>query len=69
MRLIPRDVEVTRDGAAEPFEILREGRGRYRNVKIGSASVTMTGEHVYVIRYRIRGVLSRRVTARSSTGT
>ena len=38
VRLVPRDIKVSRDGQAEPFEILREGQGRYRNVKIGSAT-------------------------------
>ncbi len=57
VRLVPRDITVTRDGQPEPFEILREGKGRYRNVKIGSAATTMTGEHVYVIGYRIEDAL------------
>jgi uncharacterized membrane protein len=58
VRLKPQDIAVTRDGQVEPFEVLTEGRGRYRNVKIGSASETMSGEHVYVIRYDIDGVLA-----------
>jgi hypothetical protein len=58
VRLVPHDVTVTRDGRSEPFEVLREGRGRYRNVKIGSAGTTMTGEHTYVIGYHIDGVLA-----------
>ncbi|MBV9831718.1 MAG: DUF2207 domain-containing protein [Marmoricola sp.] len=57
VRLVPRDVSVTRDGHSEPFQVLREGHGRYRNVKIGSAGVTMDGQHTYVIRYTIDGVL------------
>ena len=60
MRLVPHDITVTRDGRAEPFEVLREGHGRYRNVKIGSADTTMDGEHTYVIRYSVDGVLSSR---------
>ncbi len=60
VRLEPRDISVTRDGQAEPFEVLTEGRGRYRNVKIGSPDRTITGVHVYVIRYRIDGVLASR---------
>ncbi len=63
VRLIPRDISVTRDGQPEPFEMLREGHGRYRNVKIGSANTTMTGEHVYVIRYRIDDASLRPMTA------
>ncbi len=58
VRLIPRDLSVTRDGQAEDFEVLKEGRGRYRNVKIGSAYRTLSGQHTYVIRYRIDGALA-----------
>ncbi len=58
VRLRPERITVTRDGQPEPFEVLKEGRGRYRNVKIGSASTTMTGAQVYVIRYTIDGVLA-----------
>jgi uncharacterized membrane protein len=57
VRLQPTNISVTRDGQAEPFEVLNEGRGRYRNLKIGSASSTVTGDHVYAIRYAIDGVL------------
>ena len=57
VRLIPHGITVTRDGQAEPFEILREGKGRYRNVKIGSAYTTMTGAHTYVIHYFIDDAL------------
>jgi hypothetical protein len=58
VRLRPQNITVTRDGQSEPFEVLNEGHGRYRNVKIGSASTTMTGQHVYVIHYTIDGVLA-----------
>jgi uncharacterized membrane protein YgcG len=58
VRLRPRNISVTRDGQSEPFEVLHEGQGRYRDVKIGSPSVTMSGEHLYVIRYTINGVIS-----------
>ena len=60
VRLVPKRITVTRDGQSEPFEVLHEGRGRYRNVKIGSASNTITGEHTYVIGYHIDGVLAPR---------
>ena len=71
VRLIPRNITVTRDGQPEPYEILREGKGRYRNVKIGSASTTMTGAHTYVIRYTIDDALGSTDDgqARTSTGT
>jgi hypothetical protein len=48
-RLIPKDIEVTREGSPEPFEVQTTGRGRYRNVKIGSAATTVTGPNVYRI--------------------
>ena len=56
----PEDIEVTRDGQDEPFELSNEDHGRYRVAKIGSADVTLdTGEHVYVINYRIDGVITK----------
>jgi uncharacterized membrane protein len=58
VRLRPENITVTRDGQAEPFEVLNEGRGRYRNVKIGSADTEVSGQHLYVIRYTIDGVLA-----------
>ncbi|MET0998670.1 MAG: DUF2207 domain-containing protein [Marmoricola sp.] len=60
VRLKPRNISVTRDGQAEQFEVLTEGRGRYRNVKIGSPDRTIMGAHLYVIRYTIDGVLAPR---------
>ena len=57
-RLIPKDLRVTRDGVPEQFEVQKKGRGRYRNVKIGSAENTFTGPHEYQISYVIDGVLS-----------
>ncbi len=54
----PHDLYVSRDGAAEPAELLSEGGGRYRVWKIGSADVTLApGDHTYVLRYRIDDVL------------
>ncbi|MBO9523971.1 MAG: DUF2207 domain-containing protein [Nocardioidaceae bacterium] len=58
-RLVPEDIRVTRDGLAERFEVLKEGRGRYRNIKIGRAETTMTGSHVYTISYRIENALAK----------
>ncbi|MET3962772.1 putative membrane protein YgcG [Marmoricola sp. OAE513] len=58
-RLIPTDISVTRDGRDEPFEVLKEGRNRYRNIKIGSADTTIYGPHTYVIRYKIEGALTK----------
>src|SRR4051794_5549306 len=65
VRLVPHDISVSRDGQSEPFEVLREGKGRYRNVKIGSASTTMTGEHTYVIHYVIDGALGATPSGRA----
>ncbi|MEO5651452.1 MAG: DUF2207 domain-containing protein, partial [Marmoricola sp.] len=58
VRLAPRDISVTRDGTDENFEELTEGGGRYRNLKIGSAEVTITGEHVYEISYTVPDAIS-----------
>ncbi|MCZ4500334.1 MAG: hypothetical protein JWQ74_2889 [Marmoricola sp.] len=57
-RLIPTDVTITRNGQSEPFEELKESRGRYRNFKIGSADATVEGENTYQISYRIKGALT-----------
>ncbi|MGO4257816.1 DUF2207 domain-containing protein [Marmoricola sp. RAF53] len=57
-RLVPKDITVTRDGSPEEFQVLTEKRGRYRNVKIGSAGTTVFGDHVYRISYTIDGVLT-----------
>jgi uncharacterized membrane protein YgcG len=55
----PEDISVTRDGHEEPFELSNEDHGRFRVAKIGSADVTLdTGEHVYVIKYHIDGVIT-----------
>jgi uncharacterized membrane protein YgcG len=53
----PDDIEITRDGQSEPVDFSRED-GRYLVAKIGDGDVTLTpGVHVYVLRYRIDGVL------------
>ncbi len=55
----PDDISVSRDGSEEPFELSNEDHGRFRVAKIGSADVTLdTGEHVYVIKYHIDGVIT-----------
>ncbi len=43
VRLVPHHIAVSRDGRAEPFEVLAESKGRYRNVKIGSADTVDDG--------------------------
>lgn len=57
-RVIPEDIQVSRNGRSETFEKLSESRGRFTNLKIGRADTTITGAHVYTIRYHIEGVLS-----------
>ena len=70
-RRIPHDLRVTRDGAEEPIDLSRRNDGRFRVVRIGSPDRTLDGQHVYEIRYRIRGAIEpgRPVRGRSSTGT
>ncbi|MFL6159855.1 MAG: DUF2207 domain-containing protein [Marmoricola sp.] len=58
-RLIPTDIKVTMDGSSVPFDVQKEGHGRYRNVKIGDAGRTITGSHLYTITYKIKGVLTK----------
>ena len=59
VRLQPHDIEVTADGRPVPVTLLSPGHGRYVNARIGDPDITLsTGEHVYVIRYQIDGVLS-----------
>jgi hypothetical protein len=58
-RLVPEGISVTRDGSSEPFEMSNEDHGRFRVAKIGSAGTTLDlGEHTYVIKYHIDGVLT-----------
>ncbi len=47
---------VTRDGKEEKYEDSRQGS--YRNLKIGDAGKTISGNHTYVIKYTANGVLS-----------
>ncbi len=57
-RRIPRDIEVTRDGAEDEVTMLKESRGRYRVARVGRENVTLVpGIHTYAIDYRIEGVL------------
>ncbi|HNO40485.1 MAG TPA: DUF2207 domain-containing protein, partial [Marmoricola sp.] len=59
VRLRPENFSVTRDGKPEEIKKQTEGGGRYINYRIGSPDVTMTGDHVYVLKYTIDGVLSK----------
>jgi hypothetical protein len=58
-RLIPEDIQVTRDGESDGVEILKQRRGRYITAKTGRAETTIFGEHTYRISYRIKGALSK----------
>ena len=62
-RRVPHDITVTMDGGGVPFEVLSEKHGRYVDAKVGDPSATVpTGEHTYVIRYTIDGVLEHGTT-------
>ena len=61
-RRTPEDISVTRDGSDEPFELSWEDHHRQRVAKIGDADTTLdVGEHTYVIKYHIDGVLDENV--------
>ncbi len=58
VRHIPDVVAVTVDGAPVPYEFTAPDHGRIRVARIGDPERYVTpGEHIYVIRYRIAGVL------------
>jgi uncharacterized membrane protein YgcG len=65
-RRIPHDLRVTRDGATEPIDLSRRNDGRFRVVRIGSPDRTLDGQHVYEIRYRIRGAIEPGTTGQKS---
>ncbi|KUI33792.1 DUF2207 domain-containing protein, partial [Mycobacterium sp. GA-2829] len=73
IRQRPEIESITRDGRAEPYELLWENGVRFRVAKVGSADVTLTpATHVFEIRYRIPGVLDPGQTGadrRFATGT
>jgi uncharacterized membrane protein len=58
-RLRPEDITVSRNGQPEPFEILKEQHGRFRDLKIGSKSTTLSGEQVYRISYTMPGAVTK----------
>lgn len=59
VRLRPEGFSVTRDGQSEEIKKETKGQGRYVNYRIGNPNVTITGDHVYVLKYQVRGVLSK----------
>ncbi|SKZ38762.1 putative membrane protein (DUF2207) [Mycobacteroides abscessus subsp. massiliense] len=70
VRLIPYDIKVTRDGHDEPTDVVWQQGRAFRVAKIGDPDRTLTpGEHVYVISYRIRGVLSPSTSGAAARGS
>ncbi|SLG86404.1 putative membrane protein (DUF2207) [Mycobacteroides abscessus subsp. massiliense] len=70
VRLIPYDIKVTRDGHVEPTDLVWQQGRAFRVAKIGDPDRTLTpGEHVYVISYRIRGVLSPSTSGAAARGS
>ena len=65
-RRIPHDIRVTRDGAEEQIDLSRRNDGRFRVVRIGSPDRTLTGQHHYEIRYRIKGAIEPGTTGETS---
>ncbi|MDI6911022.1 DUF2207 domain-containing protein [Nocardioides sp.] len=58
VRRIPRDIEVTMDGADVPVEMSSDGGGQFKVARIGDPDSTVApGEHVYEIRYDVDGIL------------
>lgn len=57
-RYQPRDISITMDNARVPYALSWE-QNRYRVAKIGNPdSYVTSGTHVYVIKYRVDGVLA-----------
>jgi hypothetical protein len=57
-RRIPEDISITRDGSSEPVEYSWKDHHRQRVARIGDPNSTLDlGEHTYVIKYHIDGVL------------
>ena len=59
VRYVPKDIVVTRDGRSDGVAILHQGEGRFVVARIGEADTTISGTHVYDIRYRVDGVAHR----------
>ncbi|MGK2904677.1 MAG: DUF2207 domain-containing protein, partial [Mycobacterium sp.] len=58
VRQVPQIESILLDGDPAPYQLLWEGRERFRVAKIGSPDHTLNrGPHVYEIRYTIPGVL------------
>lgn len=56
-RRVPHDLEITRDGRPEPYEVRDDDRRRKTHVRIGSPDRTLAGEHTYEISYSMDDVL------------
>ncbi|MDF2584407.1 MAG: rane protein, partial [Mycobacterium sp.] len=58
VRQVPQIQSILWDGEPAPYQLLWEGRERFRVAKIGSPDSTLDpGSHVFEIRYTIPGVL------------
>ena len=55
-RRLPGEVSVTRDGQVEEVELRRDGSVLV--ARVGDHDRELTGEHVYVLRWTVRGVLA-----------
>lgn len=59
VRYPPKDISITVDGAAVPFELSWQQSNRFRVAKIGDPDRYVTpGLHTYVIKYRVDDVLA-----------
>lgn len=57
-RITPLDVRSVSAGAGTPSEHEEEEAGRFTRLKIGDPDKTISGRHVYVIVYEVRGALN-----------
>lgn len=60
VRFLPENISITLDGGTVPYQLSWEQDNRYRVAKIGDPERYVTpGEHTYVLRYTVDGVLAR----------
>jgi hypothetical protein len=66
VRQVPQIESILLDGDPESYQMLWEGRERFRVAKIGDPDWTLApGTHVFEIRYTHRGVLDREMPGRA----
>ncbi|WFN92925.1 DUF2207 domain-containing protein [Gordonia sihwensis] len=59
VRYEPRDIRITMDGQAVPFELGSEEGGKFETARIGDADTLVSpGEHVYRVSYRIADTIA-----------